>query len=197
MPLYQRLMIDPAYRRMPWRKTHLWIVDERRVPFDDERSNFRHIKEIIGDHSDIPGNQLHPIEATRADAAESYERTIQEVLGWREKGQDRLDFVLLGMGPDGHTASLFPESRALDVEDRLVTSNDGPSVVPPDRITMTYRLINASRMIVPLVTGAGKADMIRRVATGDDDARTLPIKGIAPIGGQLCWYLDRDACGGD
>lgn len=195
MPLYQRLMIDPAYRRMPWRKTHLWIVDERRVPFDDDRSNFKHIKEIIGDHSDIPENQVHPIEATRDDAAESYEKTLQEVLGWREKGQDRLDFVLLGMGPDGHTASLFPNSRALDVDDRLVTLNDGPTVVPPDRVTMTYKLINASRMIVPLVMGKGKAEMIHRVATGDDGSHEIPIKGIKPIGGQLAWYLDTAACG--
>lgn len=195
MPLYERLMIDPAYRRMPWRKTHLWIVDERRVPFDDDRSNYKHIKEIIGDHSDIPPNQLHPMEATRDDADVAYEQALQEALGWREKGQDRLDFVLLGMGPDGHTASLFPNSRALDVDDRLVTLNDGPTVVPPDRVTMTYKLINASRMIVPLVIGAGKAEMVERVATGDDPVHDIPIKGIDPIGGRLCWYLDDAACG--
>lgn len=195
MPLYQRLMIDPAFRGMPWRKTHLWIVDERRVPFDDDRSNFKHIKEIIGDHSDIPEDQVHPMQATREDADTAYEKELQEVLGWREKGQDRLDLVLLGMGPDGHTASLFPDSRALDVSDRLVTTNDGPTVVPPDRVTMTYRLINASRMIVALVMGEGKAEMIHRVAAGDDDSHALPIKGIEPIGGRLCWYLDAAACG--
>lgn len=195
MPLYQRLMLDPAYRRMPWRKTHLWIVDERRVPFDNDQSNFKHIKEIIGEHSDIPASQLHPMETVRDDVDVAYELELREVLGWREKGQDRLDFVLLGMGPDGHTASLFPRSRALDVHDRLVTLNDGPTVVPPDRVTMTYTLLNASRMITILVIGEEKASMIDRVANGDDDPKDLPIKGIKPIGGSLRWYIDAAACG--
>ena len=152
-PLYQRLMTDPLYRGLPWARTHLWIVDERRVPFEDDLSNYKHIHEIFADHSGIPANQMHPIQATRDDADVLYEQELQEVLGWREKGHDRLDYVLLGMGPDGHTASLFPNSRALDVEDRLVTMNSGPTVVPPDRVSMTYKLLNASRMICPLVMG--------------------------------------------
>lgn len=195
MPLYQRLMVDPLYRRLPWRKTHLWIVDERRVPFDNDRSNFKHIKEIIGDHSDIPENQVHPIEATRDDADVAYEQELREVLGWREKGQDRLDFVVLGMGPDGHTASLFPNSRALSVTDSLVTLNDGPTVVPPDRVTMTYTMLNASRILAPLVMGAEKAPMIEKIANGNDPSHDIPIKGIQPIGGTLCWFMDAAACG--
>jgi 6-phosphogluconolactonase len=195
MPLYRSLMLDPAYRHLPWRKTHLWIVDERRVPFDNDRSNYKHIKEIIGEHSDIPSSQLHPMDAVRDDADVAYEEELREVLGWREKGQDRLDFVVLGMGPDGHTASLFPNSRALSVTDRLVTLNDGPTVVPPDRVTMTYTLLNASRMLAPLVMGSEKAEMIARIANGDDPSHDIPIKGIDPIGGNLRWYLDASACG--
>ena len=195
MPLYRRLMVDPAYRALPWRKTHLWIVDERRVPFDNDRSNFKHIKEIIGDHSGIPSNQIHPIEAVRDDADVVYEKELREALGWREKGQDRLDFVVLGMGPDGHTASLFPNSRALSVTDRLVTLNDGPTVVPPDRVTMTYTMLNASRILAPLVMGEEKAEMIKRIATGDDPSHDIPIKGIDPLGGVMRWYVDSAACG--
>lgn len=194
-PLYQRLMTDPLYRGLPWARTHLWIVDERRVPFEDDLSNYKHIHEIFADHSGIPANQMHPIQATRDDADVLYEQELQEVLGWREKGHDRLDYVLLGMGPDGHTASLFPNSRALDVEDRLVTLNSGPTVVPPDRVSMTYKLLNASRMICPLVMGEGKASMIHRIATGDDPSHDVPIKGINPVGGVLRWYLDGAACG--
>jgi len=122
LPFYQRLMIDPAFRELPWKQTHLWLVDERRVPLDSEQSNFRHIAELIVDHSDIPRQNVHPIAATDDDADLAYERVLRETLGWRERGHDRLDFVLLGMGADGHTASLFPRSRALRERDRLIAA---------------------------------------------------------------------------
>ena len=97
-PLYERLMTDPLYRGFPWAKTHLWIVDERRVSFDDDLSNWKHIREIFENHSGIPTNQMHPIQATLDDADVLYEKELQEALGWREKGHDRLDYVMLGMG---------------------------------------------------------------------------------------------------
>lgn len=193
MPLYERLMYDPNLRQFPWSRTHLWIVDERCVPFDHEKSNFRQIKEIIVDHSGIPPEQVHPIRATDADADVAYERALREHLGWREKGQDRLDYVLLGMGDDGHTASLFPRHPALDETRRLVVRCVGPSVTPPDRVTMTYPLINAARFIAVFVCGAKKAATIARVASGDHDAHDLPIRGVHPLAGTLKWYLDRAA----
>jgi 6-phosphogluconolactonase/glucosamine-6-phosphate isomerase/deaminase len=104
--------------------------------------------------------------------------------------------VLLGMGGDGHTASLFPHTAALHEEDRWVVDNDGPSVVPPPRVTMTYPLINGARSIAFFVLGAGKAEMIKRISTGSDGFETLPCKGIRPESGDLVWYLDRAACGG-
>jgi 6-phosphogluconolactonase len=193
MPLYERMMIDPAYREMPWRRTHLWIVDERCVPFDHEKSNYGQIREIIGDHSDIPKSQMHPIHAYADDADTRYEAELREVLGWREKGHDRLDFVLLGMGDDGHTASLFPHSPALDVQDRFAIFNRGPAVTPPDRVTMTYTLINSARFVGALVVGPKKAPMIHRIVNGIDTPRDIPIKGIAPLGGELRWYLDSES----
>ncbi|MBX3356545.1 MAG: 6-phosphogluconolactonase [Phycisphaeraceae bacterium] len=195
LPFYERLMTDPNYRSMPWRRTHLWIVDERRVPFEDEKSNYRHIHEIIVEHSDIPADQVHPMLAMEEDAAARYERSLREALGWRERGQDRLDFVLLGMGDNGHTASLFPETEVLNERERWVGICDGPTVTPPPRVTMTYPLLNAARFIAVLVVGANKASMISRVATGSDDYHALPIKGIHPVAGEMRWYLDRAACG--
>ncbi len=195
MPFYERLMTDPNYRLMPWRRTHLWIVDERRVPFEDPKSNYRHIREIIVDHSDIPATQVHPILATDPDAPAQYERSLREALGWRERGHDRLDFVLLGMGDNGHTASLFPGTPVLDERVRWVSTCEGPTVTPPPRVTMTYPLLNAARFVGVLVVGAGKAAMISRVARGGDDYHALPIKGIRPHAGELRWYLDRAACG--
>jgi 6-phosphogluconolactonase len=203
-PLYLRLMYDPSYREMPWSRTHLWIVDERRVPFDDDRSNFKHINEIIGDHSGIPREQVHPIFALADDADAQYERTIQETLAWREKGQDRLDYVLLGMGNDAHTASLFPRSRALRDTASLVRINAGPEVTPPDRVTMTLRLINSARFLSVMVTGESKRPTVARVAAAARQGRPspaiivddLPILGVNPVGGELRWYLDYAACPG-
>lgn len=164
LPFYQRLMIDPDCRAFPWDRTHLWIVDERRVPFEDERSNFAQIRDILVEHSDIPRVNVHPIRATDDDADTAYERELVSTLGARGAGKDRLDFTLLGMGADAHTASLFPHSPALSETRRLVRINSGPTVTPPDRVTMTLPLINASRFIAVLVTGAGKRETLAKVS---------------------------------
>lgn len=221
--LYERLMIDPNYRDLPWQKTHLWIVDERRVPFDDERSNFRVINEIVGDHSGIPRANLHPIVAEADDADTKYEQELHQTLSRREPGQDRLDFALLGMGADGHTASLFPNSPALLAEvdpatvsaadggknapHRMVRINAGPNVTPPDRVTMTLRLLNATRFVAFMVTGEGKREPIARVQAVElaktsgtrppETVADLPACGIEPVAGALHWYLDADACPAD
>jgi len=193
-PFYRKLMSDPSLRDFPWKKTHLWIVDERRVPFEDELSNFGMIRQIIVQHSDIPGDQVHPMQAERDDADVRYEDELRSALEWREKGHDRLDFVLLGMGNDGHTASLFPRSPALSADGRLVVFNDGPSVTPPDRVTMTYSLLNASRFIAVLVYGQHKRGTIERVAGRKAEPKDLPILGIEPLAGDVRWYLDQAAC---
>jgi len=222
VPLYERLMIDPALRDFPWEKSHIWIVDERRVPFDDARSNFKAINEILGDHSGIPAANVHPIYAMSEDADTAYELQLRQVLGKRERGQERLDFMMLGMGSDGHTASLFPHSPALGIDDRaqspralprLVRINSGPNVTPPDRVTMTFDMINASRFVAVLATGAAKRATIERVAAGvgascgtgpggapigpvpsGEAIAELPILGVRPVAGVLRWYLDHDAC---
>lgn len=193
-PLYRRLMYDPNYRELPWKRTHLWVVDERRVPLDDPRSNFKMIRETLVEHSDIPREQVHPVEATEPDADTRYETELRDILGWREKGHDRLDYVLLGMGADGHTASLFPRSPALEAADRLVVINAGPMVTPPDRVTMTLGLINASRFVGIMVTGEKKRAAAARVAAGSELVEDLPVMGVRPVGGELRWYLDRAAC---
>ena len=199
MPFYRRLMIDPLFREMPWSRTHLWIVDERRAPFDSDTNNFKHIHELIVEHADIPGSNVHPMPVDEEDAADLYAATLREHLaiggapGDSDRG--RLDFVLLGMGPDGHTASLVPHSAALKVEDQWVVDNDGPSVVPPARVTMTYPLLNNARSIAFYVLGSEKAEMIKRIATGTEGFETLPCKGIRPRNGEMVWYLDRASCG--
>ena len=193
-PLYERLMYDPNCRQLPWLRTHLWLVDERCVPLDDERSNFRMINETIVQHSGIPREQVHPISALSATADDEYEAELREVLQWRQRGQDRLDFVLLGMGADGHTASLFPYDDALGERHRLVRCVEAASADPPRRVTMTLPLINAARMVAILVTGARKAEAISRVVRGDEPVEALPISGVRPAHGELKWFLDAAAC---
>jgi 6-phosphogluconolactonase/glucosamine-6-phosphate isomerase/deaminase len=107
--------------------------------------------------------------------------------------------VLLGMGDDAHTASLFPGSPAIDERERLIVANDGPNVTPPPRITMTYPLINAARHVAVLVAGARKNATLRRVSDhlhehGPDPLK-LPITGVQPVDGTLTWYLDAAAAG--
>jgi 6-phosphogluconolactonase len=194
-PLYRRLMYDPSFRDLPWKRTHLWIVDERRVEPEDDRCNFKMIRETLVIHSDIPEAQVHPIPAMAEDADVRYEAELKETLAWREKGHDRLDYVLLGMGADGHTASLFPRSPALESGGRLIVMNSGPTVTPPDRVTMTFDLLNASRFIAVMVTGEKKRETIGRVvaAAGQPDVGEIPILGVTPLGGELRWYLDAAA----
>jgi len=194
-PLYRRLMYDPRLRDFPWKKTHLWQVDERCVPEDDERRNWKMIGDILLDHSDIPRAQAHPMPVLEEGGDEQYERQLREALEWRERGHDRLDYVLLGMGADLHTASLFPGSPALEAPaGRLTVFNEGPTVTPPKRMTLTYEMLNASRFLCVMVTGAGKREAISRIVAGPIEAREAPILGVRPLGGVLRWYLDRAAC---
>ena len=193
-PLYERLMYDPNCRQLPWQRTHLWLVDERCVPLDDERSNFRMINETIVEHSGIPREQVHPIDALSETADDEYEAELREVLQWRHRGEDRLDFVLLGMGADGHTASLFPYHDVLSERHRLVRCVEADSADPPRRVTMTLPLINAARMVAILVTGSEKAETISRIAQGDAPMEALPITGVRPAHGELKWFLDAAAC---
>ncbi len=194
-PLYERLMYDPNCRHLPWAHTHLWLVDERCVPLDDERSNFKMIDETIVTHSGIPTEQVHPIAAMSETADTDYESQLREALLRREPGEDRLDFVLLGMGLDGHTASLFPQQEVLHERVHIVRRVEAEQADPPWRVTMTFPLINAARMVTVLVTGSAKAPMIQRLVSGHETVDELPIKGVLPVQGELKWYLDAEACG--
>ncbi len=216
MPLYRRLVLDPAMRLFPWKQTHLWIVDERCVPYSDPKSNWGHISDLLVEHSGIPRSQAHPMPVVGASGAATleaavagarvYDAELRAALGKRAEGHRRLDYVMLGMGPDGHTASLFPQSTAQLEREAWVTTNDGPTVVPPRRMTMTYPLLNAARMLCVLALGEEKAPTLKKVSAAWRGAesrlasegpvwRELPILGITPVAGSMRWYLDEAACG--
>jgi len=207
-PFYMRLVTDPRYRAMPWERTHLWIVDERRVPEDDPRCNYRMIRETLADHVPLRTRQRHPMPVLADDPASLYEAELRRIVDPNAK-VPRLDFVLLGMGDDTHTASLFPHSPAIHEREKLVAVNAGEHVTPPDRVTMTFPLLNAARRLAVLVTGAKKAAALRRVEsqlqTAGPDPVAVPITGIQPgtanvgdaLPGDLTWYLDAPAAGCD
>jgi 6-phosphogluconolactonase len=197
--LYRSLMIDPRYRLFPWRRTHLWMVDERCVDLEDERSNFKMIREMIVDHSDIPRAHVHPMPVLEADGPRQYENELRGALG-TDESLNRLDYVLLGMGSDGHTASLFPRTPALGEQERWIALNDGETIAAPrPRLTMTYPLINSARRLGVLITGEGKHATLQQVdlASRSDrpDVQRLPIVGVRPIydDAELVWYMDYAA----
>jgi len=193
-PFYMLLITDPRLRAIPWQQTHIWIVDERRVAADDERYNYRMICESLVDHLPMRDRQKHPMPVLIDDPATQYENDIHELVD-----DQRLDFVLLGMGDDAHTASIFPNSAAVDVRDRLIVVNDGENVTPPDRVTMTYSLLNKARELAVLATGQKKTATLKAVdqqlQNGGPDPTKMPITGIDPEDGELTWYLDGAAAG--
>lgn len=203
-PFYVSLATDPKYGGFPWEETHVWIVDERCVPEDHEKANIRMMREAMLNHVPIKPEAIHPMPVLAAEPANVYEDALAKAFPAVDLPDfPRLDFILLGMGGDAHTASLFPESPALEIDDRWIATNDGDRVVPPPRVTMTYPMINHGREIVVLLVGAGKYATLKQIEqqlqSGGVDIQELPITGIdpSPNHGDLTWYLDQAAATGE
>ncbi len=199
-PFFVHLVIDLRFRAIPWEYTHLWQVDERRVPEDDPQRNWKMIHETLADHVPAKTRQRHPMPVLDPDPAGRYEAELWQQVAAGEVGGrklPRLDFILLGMGGDGHTASLFPGSPALQEHQKLVAINAGPKVTPPDRLTLTYPLLNAARQAAVLVTGESKRATLNRIAaqirTQGRDPQTYPITGLDLADGELTWFADQAA----
>jgi 6-phosphogluconolactonase len=190
--LAERDLIGPS----EWARIHLWQVDERCVPDGDARRNLEGLRSELVARVPLPAQSLHAMPVLQAEGAERYERDLRLALAARpDEVSRRLDAVVLGMGPDGHTASLFPGTAALDERERWVVLNDGESVAPPrPRMTMTYPVLNRAAFIALLVTGAGKREALTRAAQHREDFRALPVVGIVPsTGSRMAWYCDRAA----
>jgi 6-phosphogluconolactonase len=187
---------ETALTPSQWSRIHVWMVDERCVPADDPRLNFNLVRNVLLARTPLPSANLHPMPVLQPDGAAHYEASLQAALDARPGSDDRrLDAVVLGMGTDGHTASLFPESPALDECKRLVVLNDGDRVLPPrPRMTMTFALLNRAYLIGLLVTGESKKPALERAASGNFDFHASPVSGIIPApGSRLLWCLDQDA----
>lgn len=198
-PLYMRLMYDPNCRRLPWRRAHVWMVDELNVPFDDQRSRSRLLSDLIGDHADIPGEQFHPIFAGADRAAEEYESQLRETLAWREKGHDRLDYVLLALDPEGGAggfSSATSEAVLRDVREEAALVQTVDSAPPHNlrAVTLAPRLINAARFVAVMAAGEHHAPTLQRLAELGGPSSEVPASWIRPHQGELRWYVDAPAC---
>jgi 6-phosphogluconolactonase len=191
------LLADPAQPwrwHMPWDKIDLFWVDERCVPPDDGDSNYRMTREALLDHVPLRPEQIHRMEGELDPevAAARYESDLRSSFRLGDAEIPRFDLVALGIGDDGHTASLFPHTAALHVLDRLAVANRVPQK-GVWRITLTWPVINHARSVFFLAAGAGKAAILNEVLTGPHDPERLPSQLIWPSSGILTLILDKDA----
>jgi len=179
---------------LPWDKVHVFFGDERCVPPDHEESNWRMARETLIQRARIPDANVHRIAGERdpEDAASDAENAIQVHFGLRPGEMPRFDVVLLGMGADGHTASLFPGTNAMEESTRLVVANHVERL-GAWRVTMTFPVFEAAARVMFLVVGADKASMVRSATVLRPSAATPPAGRVRPRGGSLVWFVDATA----
>lgn len=192
--LYHTLARPEWAKRIDWTSVVLFFGDERCVRPDHPDSNYGMAKEALIDPLRIaPQHVMRMLgEAEPEEAASHYETTIREAFAPDQAAVPRFDLVFLGLGDDGHTASLFPASPALHEQTRLVVTTSSPIGITR-RLTMTFPLLNAAEAVAFLVAGAAKASVLRRVVEDSESAASLPASQIRPANGRLIWYVDRAA----
>ena len=194
-PLFRMLARQQFSQKIPWRRVQLYWGDERCVPPDDPASNYAMARETFIRHVPIPADNVHRMagEDEPQAAADAYEAELRALAAMERppSGVPVFDLVLLGLGRDGHTASLFPRSDALTVEDRFCVATQAPDGSP--RLTVTAPVINAARRVWFYVSGAGKAGMVAEVLEGLRAPLAVPAQGVAPVHGTLTWLLDEAA----
>jgi 6-phosphogluconolactonase len=191
--LYALLVSEGFRNRFPWHRVHWYWGDERFVPYDHPESNYRMTREVMLSKVAVPPENVHPIptDGDPNDAARRYERTLQQSYGAAilDPARPLFDVTLLGLGPDGHTASLLPGEPVLEERKHWVAavSHGRPEV----RVTMTYPAIESSRRVAFLVAGGKKAEIFGAIRAGNSRA---PAALVHPVG-ELFWFVDRAAAG--
>lgn len=196
--LYLLLASDdaPFKEQLNWDKIHLFWGDERCVPPDHADSNYRMVDECLLSKVPLSPENIHPIltrDGDKAKTADDYEKILRRFFRLPDGGFPKFDLILLGMGSDGHTASLFPGSSALHEKKRLVAivkneTNDS------DRITLTPPSLNNARSVMFLVSGKSKAQILKNVIEGGYEPERFPAQIIRPTNGKALWLLDKSAC---
>lgn len=189
------ILATPPYPdRVHWDSVDIFWGDERWVPLTDPESNAGEALRVFLDQVTIPAEKIHPY-ATELDdprmAAAQYERDIREIVPVADD-LPTFDLILLGIGDDGHTASLFPRTAAIHERERIVVANRVDKL-DAMRLTLTLPVINAARQVVVLVSGAGKSNMLHTVLDGDIDIDARPSQAVRPETGTLVWLVDEAA----
>ncbi len=194
--LYELLGSGDYSDRVDWSQVHFFWGDERCVPPDDSESIYRMAKEALLDHIQVPADQVHRMkgELDPQRAAREYDALLRDFFSLKGNPTDQqtFDLIYLGMGDDGHTASLFPHTEALQEHDRWVTANYVPKL-EDWRLTLTTPTINQAAEVVFLVGGAKKAETLRSVLEGPQAPMELPAQLIVPTLGRLSWFIDKEA----
>ena len=188
--LYSLLATKPG---IPWDKIYFFWGDERHVPPDNPESNYRMANEALLSKIQVPPENIFRIHAEEKDAAaaaQQYEQTIKDFFHLSPGQFPRFDLVYLGTGPDGHTASLFPGTAALNETHRLVVANWVPKF-DTDRLTFTYPVLNAAACVTFLATGPDKAPILHEIL--ENSAAGLPSQNVRPANGKLIWLVDEAA----
>ena len=192
------LLATNARTTLPWDRMFFFWGDERHVPPSDPDSNYRMAEETMLSKIPVPAGNVFRIPAENPDAAaaaEAYEQTLRKFFGLEPGQVPRFDLILLGMGPDGHTASLFPGTAALQEKSRLVVAN-WVEKLKTSRLSLTLPVLNAAACVAFLVSGTDKAPVLKCVLEGDDPGEQYPAKLVRPRDGKLIWLVDRAAASG-
>lgn len=196
--LYTRLgSRSTVSEKIRWKHLHLFWGDERHVPPDHPQSNYRMVRETLLKHAPMPEENIHRVFAENPDAAAAADNYEEMLLSFYQLAEGRLpqfDCVLLGIGPDGHTASLFPGTAALRETKRLVVANRVQKL-QTHRITMTAPVLSNAALIMILVSGREKAEVLKEIIEGDYRPDQLPVQLIRPVRGRMLWLVDRAAAG--
>ena len=194
--LYTLLATPEFATQVDWTRVHFFWGDERAVPPDHPDNNYRMAREALLSKISVPDPNVHRIHAELGpdDAAHEYESELRNFFQFQNPPAylPSFDLILLGLGTDGHTASLFPHTRVLDETERWVAAVFVEKL-GTHRITLTVPVINAAKNIVWLVAGADKADIVRAVLRGEHQPNDLPAQRIQPVNGNVVWLLDQAA----
>jgi 6-phosphogluconolactonase len=199
--LYARLAQEPYRTEVPWDLIHVFWGDERCVPPDDADSNYKLAADALLSQVPLPETNIHRVPTDTGDCAQAAADYAQELVtffGLEGRALPHFDLLLLGVGDDGHTASLFPGQAALDEREVLVVASP-PGRLPPqvDRVTLTLPVLNAARHVVFLATGPGKREIVNRILAGVEatEGALLPAQRVRPADGMLTWIVDQAAAG--